>query len=122
MSFIKLLYSLFVLGFLFFMHIIKYPFARGVNGTEFINRFKNDNIDIIRIDDLELLYKSSECINCDLCSSVISKEKFILSSDICSRITRDPASYRESGFSKDNFVVGECPYNIEIKRISDLIS
>jgi len=124
----KFLYSLFFLGLLFFVHLLKYPFEKFISSSDFIDKFKADGIDGIDQGRLDRILESSNCISCNICSMHnFGRGEYLDNSDICSRLTREPTrvGYIKDGFSmREGSIVAdkECPYGIEIGNISRTIS
>jgi hypothetical protein len=127
MSLLKSLYSIAILGFLFLIHLIKYPLRKLASRDDFIMRFKSDGIDRIDRERLDILFESANCISCNLCSGFNAvMGRSIDNPDICSRLIRDPMRFSylsdKSHSIQDGVYSGDCPYGIDINRVSRLIS
>ncbi len=122
MRFFKFIYSLFFLGILFALHLAKYIFTKKLSSREFIERFRQDNIGIISGEEVRIIQNSADCICCNVCSVYTSKESFADGSEICSRLVRDSTQYIKADKRNKNSGYGDCPYQIDIGRISGFVS
>ncbi|MCX7944567.1 MAG: hypothetical protein N2746_08675 [Deltaproteobacteria bacterium] len=118
MRYLKSLYSLVILGILFITHLLRYPFRKEISSSKFLARFLDDNINVITREEEEILYNSAECISCNICSVGKYGIELVDGDEMCSRVLRDPTYYK---YVKAQFFYGDCPYNIDLKRISKLM-
>lgn len=121
MRFLKFIQSIVILGFLFAIHIIKYIFAKQIDSKNFIKRFESDNINVIGAEKLDILYETSNCICCNMCSVVNRDVQGYDGAEICASLSRDPTQFNSLIVSL-NYNVEDCPYRLKVEKVSKLIS
>lgn len=120
MRIVKFLYSLWFLGILFVIKIIKYFFRKEIDATKFLNKFKEDNIRMVNNETIILSIDASRCIGCGICS-LNNTNNYLDGLVICYRISRDVTLFNKGQFNNGQLFCGDCPYEIEIRSISKIL-
>ncbi|MGB9599697.1 MAG: hypothetical protein ACP5QK_01580 [Myxococcota bacterium] len=121
MSLLKKIQSIFILGFLFAIHMLKYLFVKRGDREKFISRFKSDKIDVLGAEEINKIYEAGRCSCCNMCSIVKREKGEYDGAELSTRLSRDPTLYSILK-SNVNYNIDDCPYGLDVNRISTLIT
>lgn len=123
MKVFNLFYSIFFLGLLLILHILKRPFRRSLRSSEYIERFRGDGIRAITSEDIDALLDASRCVCCDICSFVGKDGRYYNVAEDVYRRSRDLTSvYDKTENLYYDSAKSDCPYGIDVKRVNMLLS